>query len=304
MRVAIGPVRNFPSWHWCGGDLVGGLRLSHDVRVFRQHSELEADSLDAVVIVKEPPPGGWTAGTAKTVYLPVDFFESEGQILDHAKFLGSCHSVATHCSRLDDHIRLHCGRLAHVEHYGKYVLPEMSEYKEEGFVLWTGQGKYVGDALGWHRKSDRGFKLIMLTNDCGWSRGPDPRAGVYIARWSAAEHLRLLGAARAGLDVKGGDFHQMTKPPTKAQQFVASGVPVAVNRESYSWEWFHGRGLDLSDPDDESRWFSRRYWEETREFGLHLRRELSREVVISSYLDLLRDCPGIHPAGYATGETS
>ena len=115
--------------------------------------------------------------------------------------------------------------------------------------------------------------------------------GISFPLWSEEEQIQLLGEAKAGLDIKGNDFHQMTKPPTKIQQFVASGVPSAVNRDSYSWEWFHGRGFDLADPDDEERWFSRRYWEETREFGTDLRDEISKSSVVSSYLDLLRDGP-------------
>ena len=291
MKIAIGPARDFPSWHWCGGDLVPALRLSHDVRVFKRYRELDDESFDAVVIVKEPPSSCCAAGSRRIVYLPVDFFESEDQIEKHLPFLRSCAVVATHCSRLDRHLLPHCRRLAHVEHYGKQVLPEISSYKPDGFVLWTGQGMWVKHTIKWHDRRKRDFDLVMLANDRGWSWNSFPRPGISLALWSEREHLRLLGKARAGLDVKGENFHQATKPPTKIQQFVASGVPAAVNRDSYSWEWFHERGFDLADPDDEARWFSRRYWEETREFGLHLRKEISKESVVASYLDLLRDLP-------------
>jgi hypothetical protein len=292
--VAIGPARDFPSWHWCGGDLVAELRFSHDIQVFRWYYELALTNPDAVVIVKAPPSAHCTSNIKSTVYLPVDFFESEKQIQDYDWFLRSCDVVATHCARLDEHIRPHCSQVAHVKHYGKHVLPEMAEYKPAGFVLWMGQGKYVKNALGWHGKSMRGFKLVLLTNDCGWDWGAPAKAGIFLDRWSEEKQLRLLGEAKAGLDIKGLDFEQMMKPPTKAQQFVASGVPVAVNHESYSWEWFHARGFDLADPDDEKRWFSRRYWEETRDFGLHLRDEISKRHVVSSYLDLLHDSAA-HP---------
>ena len=289
MKVAIGPARDFPSWHWCGGDLVAGLRAIHDVKVFRWYSELHHIPLDAVMVIKEPPRDRWAASSAMISYLPIDFFESEGHIQEHSRFLESCSVVATHCSRLDGYLQPHCATLAHVDHYGKHVLPEMADYKSEGFVLWTGQGKYVKDTLGWHGKVSRGFDLVVLTNDRGWLWDASARPRVALDLWSEERQLRLLGEARAGLDIKGSCFNQMTKPPTKAQQFVASGVPVAVNRESYSWEWFHERGFDLADPDDEARWFSKRYWEETREFGLRLRDDISKDRVVSSYLDLLRD---------------
>lgn len=288
MKVAIGPARDYPSWHWCGGDLVSSLRLRHDVRVFGCYAELSKDSFDAMMIIKEPP-SRCSAVARRMVYLPVDYFESESQIRDHAPFLGSCSVVATHCSRLDRYLLPYCRRLSHVEHHGKYILPAMSEFKADGCVLWTGQGNWARQAIQWHGKRQRGFDLVILAGEHGWDWDPAPGPGVTLARWSAKEHLRLLGEAKAGLDIKGDSFVQSTKPPTKIQGFVASGVPAAVNRESYSWEWFHARGFDLADPDDEARWFSRRYWEETREFGLHLRDEISMDRVAASYRDLLRD---------------
>ena len=294
MKVAIGPARDFPAWHWCGGDLIPELGLSHDIKVFKRYSELSNESFDAVVMVKEPPSRRCTAGNMRIVYLPVDFFESRNQIQAYLPFLRSCSIVATHCRRLDIDLLPHCRRLTHVEHYGKYVLPSMSDYKADGFVLWTGQGKYVRDTLDWYSRIERGFDLSMLTNDRGWFWDKSAHMdGVTLDLWSEEGQLRLLGRAKAGLDIKGGDFNQMTKPPTKAQQFVASGVPVAVNRESYSWEWFHERGFDLADPDDEERWFGRRYWEETREFGIHLRNEISKTSVVSSYLELLCDIQNV-----------
>ena len=290
MKVAIGPAREFPSWHWCGGDLVPGLRSVHDVTVFRQYSELSNGSFDAVIMIKVPPSPNCAAGARRIVYIPVDFFETEDQIGKHARFLGSCSVVATHCSRLDRHLLPHCRRLAHVEHHGKHVLPDMANYRPGGFVLWTGQWSYARHVYDWYSKISRDFSLVILSNNLDWATW-DANPGVSLVPWSEEGQRRLLGEAKAGLDIKGGGFHQMTKPPTKAQQFVASGVPVAVNRESYSWEWFHSRGFDLADPDDEARWFSREYWEETREFGLRLREEISKERVAASYLNLLRDGP-------------
>ena len=96
MKVAIGPARDFPSWHWCGGDLVPGLRSVHDVTVFRQYAELSNGSFDAVVVIKVPPSrmaSAPSAGPLRIVYIPVDFFETEDQIARHAGFLESCSEI-------------------------------------------------------------------------------------------------------------------------------------------------------------------------------------------------------------------
>jgi hypothetical protein len=77
------------------------------------------------------------------------------------------------------------------------------------------------------------------------------------------------------------------KPPTKAQQFVASGIPAAINKDSYPWEYFHKNGLDLAEPEDIDRWFSPGYWKETRDFGMILREKTSKKSVARSYLNLI-----------------
>ena len=93
---------------------------------------------------------------------------------------------------------------------------------------------------------------------------------------------------KAALDAKATSrFNQYYKPPTKAQQFVASGIPFAVNPESYSAEYFRTRGFDVASPADADRWFSRRYWEETQDWSGRLRAEASLEAVGERYRQLI-----------------
>ena len=40
-------------------------------------------------------------------------------------------------------------------------------------------------------------------------------------------------------------------------------------------DYLKGGGLDIPEPDDTKRWFSREYYEETVEFGKRLREETS-----------------------------
>ena len=83
-------------------------------------------------------------------------------------------------------------------------------------------------------------------------------------------------------------FNQVTKPPTKAQQFVASGIPFGCNPDSSVAAYFRARGFDVADAADEARLTSLRYWDETRAFAPRLRGSTSIEWVGQSVLALLK----------------
>jgi hypothetical protein len=103
--------------------------------------------------------------------------------------------------------------------------------------------------------------------------------------WSERTQRQLMSQAKAAIDIKGGpwlgaeNWHQQVKPPTKGQQFVCSGIPFAVNRDSHCFDYFRSRGLLLATPDDPTRWFSHAYWEETKRFAESYRPQLSLEAV-------------------------
>jgi hypothetical protein len=69
------------------------------------------------------------------------------------------------------------------------------------------------------------------------------------------------------------------KPPAKAIDFLAAGVPLAMNADSSSVDHLAGMGFDVPDPQDHERWLSRAYWDETRRFGAALAEMYSRERV-------------------------
>src|SRR5262249_29640005 len=104
-------------------------------------------------------------------------------------------------------------------------------------------------------------------------------AAVRIENWTPEAHVAWLGRASAGLDIKGSDFRQQHKPAVKAIDFIASGLPLAMNRDSSSVEYLAGLGFDVTPPEETERWFAAEYREETRRFGAALRELLSRERV-------------------------
>jgi hypothetical protein len=79
----------------------------------------------------------------------------------------------------------------------------------------------------------------------------------------------------------------MHKAPVKAQKFIASGIPFAINPESYSAEYFSSQGFKLPTPADADYWLSRDYWEKTQSVGKGLRMNLSLEKVGSTFKHII-----------------
>ena len=285
MRIAIGPSKHYPSWHWCAGDLIPDLKTRHNITVFRRYSELKNHDFDLLVAVKFPPPNEFQA-KSRIIYLPIDYFRDEPHIAKHSAFLRSCDTIAIHCARLADFLKPHCKKIEFIEHYGKYALPRLADFNPKGIVIWTGMCTFVGLVERWYNSKPRNFRLVVLTNRIRRIHLQD-HSRISLEPWTERNQRRYFKGAKAGLDVKGSDFAQQMKPPTKIQQLVASGIPAAVNPNSYTWEYFHERGLNLSDPDDTERWFSETYWREIRNFAPKLRQAISKTNVVQSYLNLI-----------------
>jgi hypothetical protein len=98
---------------------------------------------------------------------------------------------------------------------------------------------------------------------------------VRVENWSKERQIELTAGAKAALDIKGQDFRSRHKPPAKAIDFIASGVPLALNPDSCVVEHLARMGFEVASPLDTKRWLSRAYWEETRRFGAALRELLS-----------------------------
>lgn len=92
-----------------------------------------------------------------------------------------------------------------------------------------------------------------------------------------------MSTCRAAIDINGTDLSQSTKPPTKAQQFTASGIPFAWNADSPVACYFARRGFAVAEPQDISLLFFDTYWIETRRVAGKLRQELSLVAVGDRY---------------------
>jgi hypothetical protein len=81
------------------------------------------------------------------------------------------------------------------------------------------------------------------------------------------------------IDIKRTDFRSRHKPPAKAIDFIASGLPLAVNADNSPVEHLARLGFEVASLLDTDRWLSREYWKETRRFGQALREILSLEGI-------------------------
>ena len=301
-RLAIGPVTPYPSWTWLGPDTARELGREHEVTIFERFDD--APALDVVFIVKQRPPlptvARLIAHGSRLVYLPVDAFEQVGEVGEAAGFLKACSAILCHSERLIAHLEPFGRQIRLVEHHARLVLDQLADRRTSGYVLWNGGFQHVPHLLAWLQRHplDVAVKLLSDVDNvaarAAASRtarelGVDLRLsdrsvnGLELRPWDEGALLRMMGECRAMIDVKGGGFGQATKPPTKGQQAIASGIPFACDPGGSTAEYLDRRGFRCACPDDVSRWFSEAYWSETRVFGGRLRDELSIERVVEPY---------------------
>ena len=118
--------------------------------------------------------------------------------------------------------------------------------------------------------------------------GPRSINGYDMRPWSEAAQRQMMQECKAAIDIKGEGFNQLTKPPTKAQKFISSGIAFACNWETSASRYFRERGFDLASPQDADWWFSQDYWERTQRFATGLRERISIESVGLAYRNELQ----------------
>lgn len=308
IRVALGPESSAASWHWIGQDIANELASRFDVTVFGKGSIPIADVL--ILIKHVPSPDQIAVAQAnrcRIVYMPVDHFRDEGHIQRSARFLKACALIAIHSHALAPYLRglapIQC-----VDHYGKFFLPKLASYKERGYALWVGTLEHVPFLLQYLERHPPPLELKILTNvDSARAlasaaqvarrlriqiRVQDDRInGIEALRWSADLQTRMLSEAKAAIDIKGRSFNQRMKPPTKAQQFVCSGVPLAMNPCGIT-QHMAEHGLDIPLPSDD-RWLTRSYYEKVYSVAQRLRPTLTLAHIAGQYRAMIEHLAGI-----------
>jgi hypothetical protein len=284
--VAFGPeLPDWGSWDWIGADLCHFLEGAYRTITF---AGAEIPKCDVCVIVKHPLPAElltMLTRRAAVIYCPVDCFGSAFEIDAYGAALRQCARIVIHSERLRKYFAPYAP-VEFIDHHCKFVAPLRDVYHDQSEILWVGVRSNLPTLIDWVNRHRPPGRLRVLTNledpahlptatEIGFRHGLD----VIIEQWSPATHRQRMVESRAALDIKGDDFRARHKPPAKAIDFVASGIPLAMNSESAPVEHLARMGFDVASPLDLNRWLSREYWEETRSFGSALRELLSLERV-------------------------
>lgn len=284
--LAIGPVLpGWGSWGWVGEFLLKHLDGPFATTPF---SAWDEPSADAVLVVKHAPPAGWAERVARRcaiVYCPIDYYAEAAHIPADAGWLRLCSGIAVHCHRLEPHFTPFAPT-RYLDHPLGFAVSTRRTYRPTGDLLWTGVRSNLPALVAWVNSYGLPLPLHVLTNPETPGGTPEPAAfgfrpdrPVRVHEWTPERHRALAATARAALDVKGDDFRSRHKPPVKAIDFIASGLPVALNPDSSPAEHLAAYGLRVPSPADPDRWLSEAYWKETVRVGRRLTRELAPERV-------------------------
>ncbi len=242
---------------------------------------------DAVVIVKYKPPLEEVLRASShcaVLFCPIDAYGSAADIDADYTLLRACRRIILHAPCLAKYFQSYA-RVALLDHHINFAAPLRTEHRLDGPILWTGLRSNLPPLVSWVNTHGLPAELKVLTNLKDGEAGDPQSFGfrgpteVRIESWSAERHRSSLETARAAIDVKGDDFRQRHKPPAKAIDCIASGVPLAMNSDSSSAAYLRRLGIEVARPEDPGRWFSEDYWRKTRTLGAELRGQLSREQI-------------------------
>jgi hypothetical protein len=284
--IAIGPVMpGWGSWEWVGADLVQELAKYYRIRTFVPDEEIVCD---VELRIKHPRAQQLLSYSAKEtpiIYCPIDLYDGSDEIDADRIWLSRCSRILVHCERLRRYFEPYAP-VEYIDHHVKFVSPKRARFKTTGYVLWVGVRANLDPVIAWINAHPLPDELLILTNleipyeiPTGEQLGFLPGRTIRVENWSPARHLKLLPSARAAIDIKGEDFRSRHKPPAKALDFLASGVPLAMNSGTAAHEHLARLGFDVATPIEPEHWLSEEYWQETQRFGAAIRELLSLERV-------------------------
>lgn len=291
--VAVGPMMpDVGSWEWVGQDFCRALAAEFEVQTWTDHPP----GCDLAIVVKYGfGPQLATVPSQGLIYCPIDAYGSSPEIDLHGPLLRRCDRVILHSESLRPYFQSYA-RTEILDHAIRYWSEPGTASPNDGPLLWVGHRSHLPILVDRVNRKPLPAPLIVLTNlesestravDAGF-QSPD----VTLADWSAERHIEWSGKAMAAFDVKGTDFRQRHKPPAKAIDFLASGLPFAVNDDSVTARQLRSIGFDVASIDDPDRWLSSGYRSRTHEFASRVRSSHSLDAVGERLRNIVRDVLG------------
>lgn len=293
IHVAVGPeLPDFGSWQWLGQGIVEGLKPPFTVEKFADPEKPPA--ADIVVYIKFLPPANRLveiAREARIVYLPVDVHGTCNEIDECFESTRSLSLVLVNCMRLLRYYRGYCP-VEYVDHPLKFALASPRLTTEDGPWIWIGRQCNIAPIVQWANSFSLRRDLWVLTNfegDCSSANSLGFRSeNVKVERWCEQKHMHYLNVASVAVDIKGTDFRARHKPPAKALDFLASGIPLITNRGSSADLHLGTLGFRPIYDDSWQLELGDEHRKSTMEFGAKLQSTLSRRSVLGHLSELLK----------------
>jgi glycosyltransferase involved in cell wall biosynthesis len=302
LTLSVGPVMpGWGSWDWVGTFLVEQLAGPFRTSTF---APWQTPSANVVMVVKHAPPAGWIEEVSRRsaiVYCPIDAYGEAAEIDADAHWLRMCARIVVHCHRLKPYFAP-LVETSYIDHSVKFATPTRKTFRTDGPLLWVGVRSNLPPLVAWVNTHPLPASLDVLTNPEEPGKVPTPAElgfrpdqDVRIHEWTPERHLQFTATARAALDIKGDDFRSRHKPPAKAIDFIASGLPLAMNPGSSSAEHLADLGLKVPSPQDTDRWLSEKYWKEVKRLGERLTRELAPDRVAGRFRKIIESALAARP---------
>jgi hypothetical protein len=234
---AFGPVvPGWGSWEWVGAETATFLRRFAPVKLFGPGDEPTGD---VIVFIKHPPPDSLWAEIERSrriVYAPIDHYGSPREIDADWRWLRRCDLILVHCERLRRWFSPY-SRVEYIDHHVRHIGDPRRNRAHDGPILWVGVRSNLPPLVEWLRGNHLPRRLRVLTNPEDSARAPTAAefglpSECEVQTWTPETHASALLECVAAIDIKGTDFRSRNKPPAKAIDFLAAGLPLAMNADS------------------------------------------------------------------------
>lgn len=305
----MGPMNTNSSWEWVGKDIGNFIEENYKSINIKFFIRLEDIPMRANVCwIKSPLKDAQikyaTDKKLKIIFFPVDSMESIQAFDNHRSMIDYAVAIASHTETLNSYFPYKKTFL--VDHYNKYGIDSTRRtlINHNNSLLWVGGYQFVPYIQYFFKNKDTSNVVLLTNKTCRRAIRAAEKVGntlkitpsvenFKIIEWSPASQEKCLSNCRGAFDYKHVEcFSQNYKPPTKAQKYICSGIPLALNEESYSYKYLQKKGFDvcnLNNIFDWERWFSEKYLKETLNFSKQLKEELTIKAVAESYINIFKE---------------